>query len=90
MLKRILQPAVIAAFTEFLIAFRSWKPVFDSISEQKDISASYLLRHLAVFIVQGSVVFAFVYWRVSSLLRNKGSALSKVVNANSKQSQPAP
>jgi len=86
----MLKPGVIATFTVLLITFRSWKPVFDAISEQKELSADQLLRHLAVFIIQAGVVFAFVYWRVSSLLRDKGSALSKVVNDNPKQSQPAP
>jgi hypothetical protein len=86
----MLRPGVIATFTVLLIAFRSWKPVFDAISEQKELSADQLLRHLAVFIVQAGVVFAFVYWRVSSLLRDKGGALSKVVDNHPKQDQPAP
>jgi|SRR3954466_11050525 hypothetical protein len=90
MLRRILKPGGIAAFTVLLITFYSWKPVFEAISQQKAMSAEYLLRHLAVYIIQAVVVYAFVYWRISSLMRDKSSPLSKIVHDNSKQSQPAP
>jgi len=85
MLRRILKPGVIAAFTVLLITFYSWKPVFDAISEQKAISGGSLLRRFAVYIVEAVVVYAFVYWRISSLLRDKESPLSKVVKNNSKE-----
>jgi hypothetical protein len=84
MLRRILKPGGIAAFTVLLITFYSWKPVFEAISQQKAMSAEYLLRHLAVYIIQAVVVYAFVYWRISSLMRDKSSPLSKIVHDNSK------
>ena len=90
MLRKILRPGVIAAFTVVLITFYSWKPIFEAFSDQKALSAGYLLRHLAVYIVEAVVVYAFVYWRISSLMRDKGSPPSKIAHDNSKQSQPAP
>src|SRR5437868_5841026 len=90
MLRRILTPGSIAAFTVLLITFYSWKPVFEAISQQKAINAGYLLRHLAVYIVEAIVVYAFVYWRISSFMRDKNSPLSKIAHDYPKQTQPAP
>ena len=80
---------MLAALGVLLITFRAWKPVFEAMSGQKAIGVEYLLRHLAVYIIEAIVVYAFVYWRISSLMRDKNSAL-RVVNRNSQQSQPAP
>jgi hypothetical protein len=88
MLRRILKPGVIAGFTVLLITFHSWKPVIEALSAQKPMSAGYLLRHAAVYVVEALVVYAFVYWRISLLLRDKASPLSKVLDDSSKQSQP--